>query len=281
MLPVIRRLRRRLGSIRRNLAQLGQLTATEARVSDLEAATGQLRSLVRELGALPVPPRHLQVRVVGVYAPDFLDSGWAVIADIERVLTPVGRDLRSFGTMLDFGCGCGRVLRALRAHAGSEARLHGTDIDQEAIGWCQRHWSSIARFETNDALPPTRYADDSFDLVYSISIFTHLPEDMQFAWLEELQRIVKPGGLLVLTYHGKNHYQHIPKKSLDEFSRRGFLYVDTGGTEGLPGFYQTSFHTEGYIRATWSRYFDIVDIVPVAVGSSQDAVVCRSRRPQG
>lgn len=81
------------------------------------------------------------------------------------------------------------------------AQLFGTDIDGESIDWCQSKLGHMATFTVNGFWPPLPFADGFFDVIYSISVFTHLPEDMQTAWLAELRRVAKPGGLLLLTVH--------------------------------------------------------------------------------
>ncbi len=61
--------------------------------------------------------------------------------------------------------------------------LRGCDIDAEAIGWGRTHRSTSARFACNPSLPPTSFRNAHFDVVYSVSAFTRLPEELQFAWL--------------------------------------------------------------------------------------------------
>jgi ubiquinone/menaquinone biosynthesis C-methylase UbiE len=119
---------------------------------------------------------------VGRNFSSFLESGEATVSDLNKILRPTGRSLKSFETVLDFGAGCARVLRALRAHVGPSNRLYCTDIDSEAVQRCCENYPSVAVFENNEMLPPIRYADNSFDFIYFISVFTHLPEDMQFVW---------------------------------------------------------------------------------------------------
>ena len=146
------------------------------------------------MGGFIPPPPHLQLRVEGAYTAEFIEHGNALCRYLELSLARVvGTDLASFSSMLDFGCGCARVLRAVRQQ--SKAKLHGTDIDAEAIEWCRANYSTMAKFGINQAMPPLEYGDAMFDLVFSVSIFTHLPEDMQFAWLKELQRVTMPGGI--------------------------------------------------------------------------------------
>ncbi|MEJ2750095.1 MAG: class I SAM-dependent methyltransferase, partial [Anaerolineae bacterium] len=166
---------------------------------------------------------------------------------------------------MDFGCGPGRTLIHFR-DAASSSRFYGTDIDSEAITWCQQNLTQVAQWRTNKAEPPTEYDDDSFDLIYAISVFTHLDEPLQLAWLAELKRILKPGGLLIGTVHGSfySHDNFSPeqKACMDE---KGFLYtVGSRGTlklDGLPDFYQTAFHTKAYIFHEWSKFFRIVKYV--------------------
>ena len=218
------------------------------------------------------------MRVSGAYRPGYLALGRTAVEDLERVLQPRRLSLRSFQSILDFGSGCARVLRPLRAHIGPGAEIHGTDIDAEAVQWCREHYASLATFETNGALPPLRYGDDSFDLVYCVSVFTHLPEELQFRWLEELNRVVTPDGYLILTTHGEGVYDRLPPGHLEELQASGFIHFDNGKTEGLPDFYLTTFHTPEYVRERWSPYLEVVHIEIGGLRGRQDVVLCRKRR---
>jgi ubiquinone/menaquinone biosynthesis C-methylase UbiE len=138
---------------------------------------------------------------------------------------------------------------------------------------------SIASFSVNDNLPPLPFADSTFDLIYSISIFTHLPEDMQFAWLAELARVLVAGGYAVLTVHGSRLF---PRDALGqaltrEFDDKGFYYSMSAGTEGLPNYYQTTFHSNKYISEYWSKFFTVEEILERGAGRVQDVIVCRKR----
>ncbi|MCP6725914.1 class I SAM-dependent methyltransferase, partial [Klebsiella pneumoniae] len=86
--------------------------------------------------------------------------------------------LDSIGSVLDFGCGCGRVTRWW---ADFEGAVAGSDVNAEAVAWCRENLG-FASFEQNALAPPLDFDDASFDLVYALSVFTHLTEELQLAW---------------------------------------------------------------------------------------------------
>ncbi len=267
-------------AIERRFAELtNEIAALRSRLADAETAAGQWASLLRREAELPPPPPpHLQVRVAGKYAPGFFDSAAEACREVDVALGAAGRRLADFETILDFGCGPGRAVRVLRGLA-PEARLFGADIDPEAIAWARGHYSSFGDFSVAPHHPPTLYADDRFDFILGISVFTHLPEDMQFEWLAELRRIAKPGGFLVLTTHGEEHYGKLDADVREIMRTRGFFYGDFGWNYGrsvsLPDFYQTAYHSHDYIRREWSRFFEIVEIRALGLEKHQDVVLLR------
>ena len=110
------------------------------------------------------------------------------------------RDYADCEAILDWGCGCARVARFVAEFAPE--KLTGIDIDPDNIQWCKQNIAQ-AEFESIGLHPPTRFDDESFDLVYGISVFTHLSEADQDRWLAELQRITKPGGAVLMSIQGE------------------------------------------------------------------------------
>jgi len=227
-----------------------------------------------------VPPARLRYRVHGsLEKGSFLRLGQTITRNMKDLLTTIDRDLDSFGRVLEFGCGCGRVLRYLRESSPS-CEFHGTDIDPELVAWCERNIPGVG-WSTNGYSPPLSFSDGAFDLVYAISVFTHLDEDFQQAWLRELQRVAKPGAILILTVHGESLCHSLSPSEQDAIRARGFLYL-TGATgrlklDGLPDFYQTSFHSRDYINREWSKFFEVVNYFERAIDGYQDAVLLRKR----
>jgi len=214
----------------------------------------------------PLPPRRLMVRVAGTADPEwFLRSGRASYDAVVAHVPPDG--LRS---VLDFGCGCGRVTRYW---AGFPGAIAGSDVSPEAVAWCRSNLP-FARFEVNDLAPPLRFADESFDLVYALSVFTHLTADLQLAWRDDLRRALRPGGHLLLTTHGRSYLPRLERRERAAFER-GELVVRWGDVAGTN--LCSAYHPERYLRETFADGFGFLALEPEgALGNpTQDLVLLR------
>ncbi len=227
-----------------------------------------------DLSGLPHPGARLIGRVAGgddVAA--FHRSGRDSVAELRRTLAIVGARLESFDTALDFGCGCGRMMIWL-AEVARHVELHGTDIDAEAIAWCQEALP-YATFGVNGAEPPTRYRDGQFDLVFNHSVFTHIDARLQDLWLTELQRITRPGALLVLSVHGETAIPDGAWEIRDRVEASGIAYLDESfpTRHGLPDWYQNTWHAPWYVFAHWQQWFKLRAYIPGAALGLQDHVL--------
>lgn len=127
----------------------------------------------------------------------------------------------------------------------------------------------------NTHLPPLPYDDRFFDLVYVISVFTHLDEDAQYQWLTELRRITKPDGIVLATVRDR-YRATLSKDAPEQEGCPGFEFITSDFWKGIfPSWYQTSSHTEAYIRSNWNRDFEILAYLPLGLENSQDIVILR------
>lgn len=246
-----------------------------ARVFEYAVSPGWMRRVFGDgPRARPVPPAPLQIRVTGAAAGAYCRTGEAAALRVEAVAAEAGFEIAPGQTVLDFGSGPGRLISALGPrHPG--VRFHGSDIDHEAIGWAQQGLGEFGAFAVNPHLPPMAYADETFDLIFSLSTFTHMPEDHQFAWLDELRRVLKPGGLLITTIMNPFAYD-LPAEVIDAAKADGFVYwADAAETEGLPTFYRLAYHTHDYVRRTWTRGFEVLRIGGHDLNDTQDSVLLR------
>ena len=201
----------------------------------------------------PLPPPQLRFRVAGSPSRDlFLKVGKRSSEEIEASLEQAGRLLASFRSILDFGCGCGRTLTWLVERHPATA-FHGTDVDGESIQWCQEKLL-FAGFKQNRPLPPLDYSDEMFDLVYAISVFTHLSEEFQLRWLGELRRILKPNGVLLATVYNNSVWESLDTATVTEIKRKGILFQTSDKLKGIcPTWYQTAFETEQHVKDKFNR----------------------------
>ena len=241
-----------------------------------------------------LPPAHLVGRVVppatadrvGTMLASYREGGRRTVIDFDRALTSVGREMRDYRRMLDFGCGPGRTLGWL-GRVAADVELHGTDIDPDAIEWARRELP-FADFAVAPHEPPIPYPDAHFDLVLNHSVFTHLDEARQDQWLAELRRVTEPGGVVLLTLHGPAVWSanatQLEMSGLDadhyrrRFASDGILFFEDDMNLGSshPDFYRTTFHAPWYVFEHWAAYFAIEAYLPHASGP-QDMVVLRRR----
>jgi len=236
-----------------------------------------LRYLAKHPG-LRVPSAELRYNVVGACTiPQFLRGGEQTVDDIENALRTIGTSLDQFRDFLDFGCGCGRLLLALE-YRHIESTITGCDVDKRAIDWC-RHNLDCAKVVVNDALPPSPFKEKTFDLVWAGSVFTHLDEDHQDSWLKEMQRMLKPCGILLASVHGPHLWEtRLPSWTIAKLRERGMMYVRTNADSGIhPDWYQVAWHTEEYIRNHWAPVFDILGYLPRGFNDYQDIIVARKK----
>ena len=138
----------------------------------------------------------------------FLHIGRNCYEDIIKYLPKNKEVLR----VLDFGVGCGRTARHFY-QTMSEYEVHGCDVDETPIDFIYKNIPFIQPLlSTNE--PPLPYKSNYFDAIYSVSVFSHLNESAFYAWAEELSRIMKPGGILVITIHGL-HALNITRNKTD------------------------------------------------------------------
>lgn len=221
---------------------------------------------------LPIPPARLIFLVtISREISWFLHSGSMSYSSLCYALQRNGVQPEGLKAILDFGCGCGRVLRHWKPSKGT--RLYGTDYNPKLIAWCQKKLSRLAEFQTNNLAPPLNYEDEKFDLIYAVSVFTHLPKDLQYVWLDELARVLKPGGGLLLTLHGQSRLLELEPEERQRFNA-GQLVVKSLSIPGSNLF--GAYHPTQYVRDHLAKGFEVVDFIPEgARDANQDIYLFR------
>jgi ubiquinone/menaquinone biosynthesis C-methylase UbiE len=106
--------------------------------------------------------------------------------------------LRASDTLVDIGCGSGRLARALVPYL-SDGVVWGTDVVQELLDYakkgCPTHWQF--KLVQGIKIP---FPDDSADFVCFFSVFTHLLHEETYCYLLEARRVMKPGARIVFSF---------------------------------------------------------------------------------
>jgi len=239
---------------------------------------------------LPIPPHRLWVhRYLDPVSDQYLATGKKWIDTMLGILDASGGPPVPLNRVLDFGCADGMMLRHINVPANGEA--WGTDLNGELMMWCQQHLSPPYKFATTTSFPHLPFADGYFDFIYAFSVFTHIC-DLAEAWLLELKRIVRPGGILYLTVSDRHTievlFDKYPESELARqlesvekdvaFRTSDFAFftvnrVPGGGLEGDTGPAQVFYDTD-YLAKHWSNYLEVVSINPDAYGY-QTAIVLK------
>ncbi|WP_232817861.1 class I SAM-dependent methyltransferase [Winogradskyella tangerina] len=189
-----------------------------------------------------LPPDYLMYESFGINYDNYYNGGlkmaqWLVDHFKKHI------DLKD-KTILDWGCGPGRIIRHMPDVIGNNCQFFGTDYNAESIKWCSEHLPGIA-FNKNNLKAELPYSDHSMDVIYGISIFTHLSEEMHYAWFKELYRVLKPQGIMLLSLQGDNYK---PKLTASELARynEGQLVVRGKVKEGHRTY--SAFHPKSFVE---------------------------------
>jgi SAM-dependent methyltransferase len=220
----------------------------------------------------PLPPAELAAYILGSddttgVLEAYVEQGERIAAAIDGRLGPEWSWQGK--RVLDFGCGAARVLRQFLDHAG-EAELHGVELDERCVAWIEANLSPPLRVLRGAALPPLPYPEAYFDLIWSTSVFSHLADSWS-AWLLELRRLLKPGGIAIVSVMGAACSQAIAEEEWDA-NRIGMAVLGYGRPWSAGG--PMILHAEWWIRAHWGRAFTVEAFEAGAI-EGQDAVVLR------
>ncbi len=258
----------------------------------------------------PFPPPELIYSVSALENErDFASHG----ADLFLALSQVSPlPLTGYKNLLDFGCGCGRLARMFK---GFSHAYYGCDMNMKHIDWLTPNLPFMKATHNHVHLP-LPYADDCFDGIISISVFTHLSEINQDRYLSELRRVARSGAYLFLTVHGsralerartENKVRNLiavkdpsfqAARALFEAGKYAFILQQSALTRlrwrtkklllkmaGKPPNplqrlfeYGMTFIPESYVRSHWTRWFEVLDYRTGAIHDFQDIVVLRPKK---
>jgi|RhiMetdeSRZDD1v2_1073273.scaffolds.fasta_scaffold18765_3 SAM-dependent methyltransferase len=246
-----------------------------------------------------VPPYDLMRRTSAKSLWDYYQSGLRTYLPIAVLAEHEGVRLRSSINVLDFGCGVGRQLLHFCREYPCPAYF-ACDVQPRHLEFIQRAYPHVTAY-TSGFAPPLAYDANHFDMVYSVSVFSHLHPDDHVPWLRELSRVVRPGGYAFLTIEGATAmrrrmatkvWHEKPDEGVAVLDRDGVRFAEYDDLEwhkaheddkfagakygGITGSYGNTVMTPAYVRKHWSGAgFDVKSIVEGVIDRRQDVVVLR------
>ena len=213
-------------------------------------------------------------------ANSFLNGGRNASCRILDIAADYGKSVKKSLDVLDWGVGCGRVARHMAQHP--KLSVSGIDIDSDNVEWCARNLRGDYRL--TDLMPPSPCKDNQFDLIYSCSVLSHLTVDATDAWLAEINRMLKPDGLAILSFNGDTNFaSYLGKRPADLRDALGKTMFVGDTNHDLDGFipstdyYRASFAESWWWRDKFKEFLELVDVEPAVVSGAQDMAVLRKK----
>jgi ubiquinone/menaquinone biosynthesis C-methylase UbiE len=234
----------------------------------------------------PIPPDNLMFLVSG--HADKENWGQSREASITEGILPyllqAKIELARGSHILDFGCGCGRILAGWENHLPRDAKLSGVDISSDSVSFCRDN-IRFANVSQCGFYPPLKFDDHSIDFAYAASVWTHLTLPAAVQWAGEFARIIKPGGVAMISYHGAHYMSVLASlvgKNSAQLEERGyFFHLHKAANETFHGSNEYStWMTAEFIRSLFKGFetaglFPGLSHGPTHFAAHQDVVVLR------
>jgi SAM-dependent methyltransferase len=235
---------------------------------------GRYRRVLRDPWPLPETENR-----EGYCAGDHIAYWLSGLADYLKTSEAVARHGVTGGRFYEFGGGTGRVYRHFAAQSDAW-EVWSSDFRMSSVRWSLAQFPPAVRVFANTSIPGLPLPDAAFDLVTAYSVFTHIDE-AETAWLLELRRILRPGGIAYLSVHDEHTWRADERLREMVCGSRG-LAPESPLPEGKTvarwreddPYSCNVLHSEGHLRSVWGRFFEILEIKPGWVGA-QSAVICR------
>ena len=139
----------------------------------------------------------------------FFDSGKLEVDNIMTYLKEQNIQPIDFDLVMDFGCGAGRISRALSHHFN---KVVGVDASPTMISLAteeNKGFASKINFTLNQSEDLKQFPNNSFSMTFTVITLQHIPSEQSIGFISEFIRLIKPGGLVVF---------QVPTKDVRELS---------------------------------------------------------------
>jgi SAM-dependent methyltransferase len=223
---------------------------------------------------------------------EFLASATDVINDLEAELHRLPAEERGNWHALEIGCGSGRLMRPMSRHF---LEIHGVDVSGDLVRQARENLRDLPHAHPHQihGTGLEDFADQSFDFAYSFDLFPHiLSPELVLAFLREIHRVMRPGGLVRLQFNGFARSQsldqwtgaHFGSHELLEFAaEHDFQVLALDGVSNQSMWTTWRRQPAGWYASLESKIADDGDALPVAIykitnaSSFEPVAPCRGR----
>jgi 2-polyprenyl-3-methyl-5-hydroxy-6-metoxy-1,4-benzoquinol methylase len=230
-----------------------------------------------------MPDKRIQQNFTGRSGKDAFSEAFSAYILFKQITEKHAKKISDQNAVLDFGCGWGRIIRFFLKDL-EPSQIYGADCYKEMIDICNNS-NLNCNFDTIDPMPPIKYQDNMFDVIYLYSVFSHLSEEAHLVWLKEFHRILKPGGIFLATTRPVEFIEHCknlakmkkinewelgstiafsePEQAYRDYNEGKFVHSSTGGGGVLDkSFFGESCISESYVRNNWNKFFSELEYIP-------------------
>jgi SAM-dependent methyltransferase len=212
---------------------------------------------------MPVPPAKLRVLIAGDSDLErFLVSGERENRMVREAAARAGRPVAEMDAILDWGCGCARVTRWWSDL--EDVAVTACDYNAELVDWVGASLPFVTA-RRNELEPPLPVPDASQDLVYAFSVLTHLPDELALAWMREIRRVLRPGGLFFFTTHGEACRDRVTPEEAAVLDR-GESVVQFSGIAGTN--LCAAYHPRAFVESRLAEGFEVVETIEAHLGGA-------------
>jgi len=165
------------------------------------------KSTINDLQMPGFPEDSIQKQFVGSTQRDALQEGFNFYKVVKQYCQSLGNPIRPNTKIVDFGCGWGRITRFFFKDIHPE-NIFGLDVDFDMISFCSTSLH-CGTYQTVNPEPPTEFKDNSVDIIFAYSVFSHLAKTFAINWIKEFSRILKPNGVLLATTQARFFFDYV------------------------------------------------------------------------
>ena len=242
-----------------------------------------------------LPPESEQKRFTGKSGRDAFAESVSFLSLVLELARERGVELDASSRILDLGCGWGRISQtAYRDFAPHN--ILSIDIHEDAIGICRRTGLATTLIHASPETP-TILRTGVADIAVAYSVFSHLSEEAHWNWLRELHRLVRPGGIVVVTTRTRAMITYVQSlreqpdlpphaaglieafsnvgKTLESYDNGEYIFGVPRTTGVFANIYGEAAIPPLYVEREWTKSFrDVAYLGTKGLNSSQAIIVC-------